>query len=231
MALIYDMFCTICLVISLYTRYDLWLLWSKSVGRFTEFDTLITTNLWRSLALEIVVSVIAPYPFFDGLMYEEYVEAYDIYIEYEINDLLLFAMFLRIYLGFRFIFYLSEFLNPRTQRVCSINGCESDTFFALKGLMQQIPYTFLLGCLLISILIFGYHLRLFETPLNEISGQDFSSIWNSIWNMIITLTSTGYGDIYPKSFYGRLVGVAICFWGFIITSLLVVTVTNMLNFS
>jgi len=31
-ALIYNMFCTICLCISLYVRYELWLTWSKSVN-------------------------------------------------------------------------------------------------------------------------------------------------------------------------------------------------------
>lgn len=52
-----------------------------------------------------------------------------------------------------------------------------------------------------------------------------------MWNMIITLTSAGYGDLYPKTFFGRIIGVMICFWGVLIVSFFVVTVTNMLNFS
>ena len=52
-----------------------------------------------------------------------------------------------------------------------------------------------------------------------------------MWNVIITLTSVGYGDLYPKSTWGRLVGIQICFWGVFITSFFVVTVTNMLTFS
>jgi len=52
-----------------------------------------------------------------------------------------------------------------------------------------------------------------------------------MWNVIITLTSVGYGELYPKTFFGRIVGIIICFWGVFIVSFFVVTVTNMLNFS
>ena len=54
---------------------------------------------------------------------------------------------------------------------------------------------------------------------------------NCMWNVIITITSVGYGDIYPKTFFGRIVGVIVCFWGVFIVSFFVVTITNMLNFT
>ena len=61
--------------------------------------------------------------------------------------------------------------------------------------------------------------------------MDFNSYQNAMWNMVITLTSAGYGDLYPRTFLGRVVGVIICFWGVLIVSFFVVTVTNMLNFT
>lgn len=51
-----------------------------------------------------------------------------------------------------------------------------------------------------------------------------------MWNVIITLTTTGYGDIYPKSDLGRFVGMIVCFWGTFVISFFVVTVNNMLTF-
>jgi potassium intermediate/small conductance calcium-activated channel subfamily N protein 2 len=52
-----------------------------------------------------------------------------------------------------------------------------------------------------------------------------------MWNVIITLTSVGYGELYPKTFFGRIVGIIICFWGVFIVSFFVVTLTGMLGFS
>ena len=110
----YNLMCTIFLLFSVFIRYDLWLSWSKSVNRFTSFDTLSNTGLWKYMIMEILVCAVAPYPFLNGVYYVEVVEAYSTEITYEINDILLFFMFCRLYLLVRFSFYLTEFMNPRT---------------------------------------------------------------------------------------------------------------------
>jgi hypothetical protein len=96
----------------------------------------MNTGLWKTMAFEMIMGMIAPYPFLHGSLYVEYVEAFDTTISYEYNDWMLYVMFSRISLPVRFIFYLSNFMNPRTQRVCQMHGCESDSFFALKGMMK-----------------------------------------------------------------------------------------------
>lgn len=63
--------------------------------------------------------------------------------------------------------------------------------------MKYKPQNIILSFLLFSILVFSYMLRIFESPLVEVSGFDFKSIWNCIWVTVITMTSTGYGDMYP----------------------------------
>ena len=86
----------------------------------------------------------------------------------------------------------------------------------------------LLGC---SILIFGYLFRIFEAKYSDASGQDYSKLMNCMWNVIITITSVGYGDIYPKSVLGRTVAVMCCFWGTFIISFFVVAVNSVLTLS
>ena len=104
--------------------------------RYTIFDNLINTGLWRYIVLEVLINVIAPLPFFDGLLYTEYVDAYDVTIKYELNDILLFFMFNRLYLVFKLSLYMTQFLQPRSQRVCALYGCEASTMFAIKSSMK-----------------------------------------------------------------------------------------------
>lgn len=50
-----------------------------------------------------------------------------------------------------------------------------------------------------------------------------------MWNIVITLTTVGYGDYYPKTNAGRFIGIVTAFWGVFFVSLFVVALTNILN--
>jgi len=226
-----DILCTICLISSVYIRYDIWLAWSISVNMLTTYDDFKNTGIWKNMMAEMLAVFVAPYSFLYGFRFKEYVKEYDTEIEYEVNDVLMVFMFFRLFYLIRFSFYMTDFLNPRTQRVCNIYGCHSDSFFALKAVVKQMPEIYLVFSLSISIFVGGYCLKIFEAPLSEASSQDFTKMSNAMWNMIITMTSCGYGDIWPKTFCGRIVGVIISFWGVLILSFFVVTVTDKLKFT
>ena len=135
-------------------------------------------------------------------------------------------------------YYLSnsQYMNARAYRVGSLNGCNfsdrssSNFMFAMKCLMKEIPLTLQTIMMVASVLISGFCLRVFERPLNEVSGQHFSYP-NSFWNAVVTMTTVGYGDFYPKTKWGRCVGILICFWGVLIVSIFVVSLTNLLTLS
>lgn len=59
--------------------------------------------------------------------------------------------------------------------------------------------------------------------------QDLSNISNSIWLTIITMTTVGYGDFFPRTIIGRTIDVGLIIWGIFIVSLMVVVLTNTLN--
>lgn len=67
----------------------------------------MNTGLWKDMLIEMLVVVIAPLPFFDGIKYTEDVKAFETSLEYEVNDILLFWSFTRLYLGIRFLLYYS----------------------------------------------------------------------------------------------------------------------------
>jgi hypothetical protein len=74
-------------------------------------------------------------------------------------------------------------------------------------------------------------LRVFERPLSEVSEHNFDKFVTAMWNIVVTMTTVGYGDVYPKSYGGRMLGTGICLWGVLLVSLFVVTISEALEFS
>jgi potassium intermediate/small conductance calcium-activated channel subfamily N protein 2 len=61
------------------------------------------------------------------------------------------------------------------------------------------------------------------------SANDISNFYNAMWLTIITMTTVGYGDYYPRTTFGRIIDVFLVVWGTFIVSLMVVVLTNTLN--
>ncbi|TNV83855.1 hypothetical protein FGO68_gene17092 [Halteria grandinella] len=217
------------LAFSIYIRYDLYLEWYRSRHMLTEVDTLYTSGWWQSMVFEQIICLIAPYPFTYNYIYTEVNSNYNVTIHYKINQILMCFSFLRVYILFRYGLFKSSFMTPRASRMCNMVGCQADHMFAIKALMKQMPYSLLMVILILTIFLFGYQLKVFDGPLSDASQQNFNLLSNACWNVIITLTTTGYGELYPKSQLGRLVGLIVCFWGTFMVSFFVVSVNNMLN--
>lgn len=219
------------IMVALVIRYSLVLYLFKAKGYYGKFDTLINTGLYKYLLVELFVNIWTPYPFIWDETYQESYSDYETSVVYRINDLFLTMMCLfRTYLVVRAILTISHFMNTRSQRVCNMSGTNATFMFSIKSLMKKKPYSVLLTSLICSVALFGFLLRIFERPLSEASGQDFNSINNAFWVTLITMTTVGYGDFFPKSNIGRLIGILIAFWGVAFVSLFVVTLTNLLLF-
>jgi voltage-gated potassium channel len=59
-------------------------------------------------------------------------------------------------------------------------------------------------------------------------GPGGPSFFDWLWWSIVTLTTVGYGDITPKSFPGRMIGVLLMFGGIGILSMLTATIASFL---
>ena len=79
----------------------------------------------------------------------------------------------------------------------------------------------LVFCFLIpGVVIFGLLMRIFERVRSD---QDYHTTVNAFWNIIITMTTVGYGDTFATTVLGRTMVVFSIFWGGIILSLTFVT--------
>jgi hypothetical protein len=77
------------------------------------------------------------YPSLYGATYIETANSFSVDIKFVLNDFLLALMIgtRTIYL-LRIILLSTTFTDPRSQRMCSIYGCDADPMFAIKCLMK-----------------------------------------------------------------------------------------------
>lgn len=116
-------------------------------------------------------------------------------------------------------------------------GFRLSRFFSIKCLMIVHPYLFLLISGSIVAFAFAMILRISDGPIIEISDKakenqlNFKPIANALWVALVSMTTVGYGDIYPLTNLGRFVVVVCAVLGTIIVSLMVISLQNSLQFN
>jgi voltage-gated potassium channel len=59
-----------------------------------------------------------------------------------------------------------------------------------------------------------------------VSTGDFDSLWDGVWWSVETVTTVGYGDLYPTSVQGRLIALGLMFVGIGFVSLFTAAVAS-----
>jgi voltage-gated potassium channel len=59
-----------------------------------------------------------------------------------------------------------------------------------------------------------------------VDTQDFASFWDGVWWAVVTVTTVGYGDIYPHTVPGRIVAIALMLLGIGFLAVLTATVAS-----
>lgn len=85
--------------------------------------------------------------------------------------------------------------------------------FLKRTLLDKIISISIIFIFIIAILI-----RFFENDINDIS--------TALWFTFVSMTSTGYGDIVPTTFSGRLIGIIAMIGGIIIFSTLTAVISS-----
>lgn len=213
----------------IFRHYKLKMELLKSQRIIYQRTKLQNSGLFKYYLIEILFNYFHCPPFFDFVLPNEQL---GIHFDISLDAYISVIMLGRLYIFFRLFDHYSFWTGERANRVCRINGFSPNSKFALKAYLRYKPYIVLVICLGFSILLFGFALRTFERPYKSPSRRfNFDYMWNSFWCVIVTMTTIGYGDIYPQTHLGRLVIIIACIWGVFILSLFVVALNNTITLS
>ena len=165
------------LTISIFLRHIAHLKWKRSKLFWLKDETIWSSGYWKVMVIEAIFTTIAPQFFLNNIVISEYIAKYDVVVEYEVNTVLWWFVWMKCYVVVRTLLTMTKFLSPRSQRIWKMNGWDADMMFSVQGEFKQSPNTILISTLIISVLIFGYNIRIFEAPLSEVSGQRFDSYY------------------------------------------------------
>lgn len=122
---------------------------------------------------------------------------------------------------------------PKAKAVARVGDVNIKSYlFIYKDLMHTHPVTTLATLGIGSIVLLAYLHRLSErafvdpsaasNPLDHLSAPQYFT--NSLWFIIVTIFTVGYGDMYSRTLIGRAVAVLVMFLGLFFTSLFVALV-------
>lgn len=186
------------------------------------------------LPIETVVIALNPSPFLLHKRYLDFssIDSYETKITYLDNDTFQLLALLKVFVLLRAFLTKSVWYSDRAFRVCQIFSFELNYMFVIRCLMFHKPFLISLAWNVIGVLLFAMAIRITEKPLKMASDRmDHSQYLHCIWESFITMTTVGYGDFYPRTGRGRVVMVICAVYGTVGFSLIVVSVTNILQMS
>lgn len=185
--------------------------------------------------LEILIMIANPIPFFD--VYIHHKAKSGIHVHYFFSEIMLSIMALRLLLGVRSYFNYSVYTDNYTKKLCQQYGFDSNIEFAIKACLINKPVHTICLLFATSIIVEAYILRIYEMqyfrnlPEDDPNFCQMESVYQSVWLVIVTLTTVGYGDIFACTLPGRVVTLIIALSGSLLMALTVTTVTQQLDLS
>jgi len=196
----------------------------KTVTGATFFQAFSMSSLMFPFVRDIFLCAFTPVPFFDGNisvwgMGQSY--------PYSADAFMTLLMIARVWTITPLYFSESSgYRNEKTRLVGLLNNVKVDNKFIMKHLLNNsLPV--LASTFGVFVFTLAYSMVVAERP--EGPNTNLADFENSIWVIIITMTTVGYGDTYPKTPLGRTVAVIASLLAIVLVALTVNAVTERLS--
>lgn len=136
--------------------------------------------------------------------------------------------FFRIYLVGRFVRDLAQVQAQREVLHSMQEGRSAVPLsfrLAFKILYAARPAETLSTVFAISYAALAFAIHVSERDVDA----TFDDYNNCFWFIIVTMTTVGYGDIYPTGALGRCIAAVACVWGIVLLSLVITVITDHLS--
>ena len=137
---------------------------------------------------------------------------------------------IRLYTLLKALRYWNYYGSEKGLRILKLYKNKFVNIFLYKVIVKVSSYL-ALGILFLTLL---YLSSLLFKVLENFDAHDiynFANFYNCLWYLISTMTSTGYGDFFPRTLVGRIIGVICCIIGIFLLSLVVITLIVSSQFS
>ncbi len=191
-------------------------------------STFFTSAVFFRFILEAFFLSIHPFPYVDSLP----LKSPHIYLAFTLFP------FARVIYAGRIVSFFSSLNSANGRFIGALTCVDFTSSFFLKATLRQNPLKCICCCWSVLLVFAGYSLYVTERlvcsyersalGLNDplaCGGNELLSFWNAQWILIITISTIGYGDVYPYTHGGRFVAVLAGFAGMIIIAL-AITFTN-----
>ncbi|XGW03926.1 hypothetical protein V3C99_015234 [Haemonchus contortus] len=184
------------------------------------------------LSVELAVCVVCPFPGSGSIRWPfispetRLVKMVDV----PVDVLLSVPMFLRSYLLCRFmVLHSKQFQDAATRSIAALNRISMDFRFVIKTMMADHP----LRVLVVFTVSYWICMSWMFTQCERYDGKlDVEHYYlNSMWFIMVTFMSIGYGDIVPNTYCGRTLSITTGIVGAGVSSALIAVISRKLELS
>ncbi|VDN03374.1 unnamed protein product [Thelazia callipaeda] len=197
-----------------------------------DWRVALTTERVIKLAIELVICSICPFPG-TGMMQWPYIHPDSrkaTMVDVPVDVLLAVPMFLRAYLLCRFmVLHSKQFQDAATRSIAALNRISMDFRFVIKTMMADHP----LRVLIVFTVSFWVCMSWMFTQCERYDGHLPAEHYylNSLWFIMVTFMSVGYGDIVPNTYCGRTLAITTGIVGAGVSSALIAVISRKLELS